>query len=148
VRRVLRIAIPCGFVAAAATFGSYAFARNVQHVTLTEARTTATLVLMVVGLYVLSIFARPITPYRAMLVASMVGLFVLVLVVPQAREFYALNIPETRALVGGAIIAGIAVSVLEIGWIWVQHRLPREDRVRRLAWRNPNAIAITASPDA
>ena len=38
-------------------------------VTLDEARTTATLVLLVVGLWVLNILARPITPFRGMLFA-------------------------------------------------------------------------------
>jgi cation-transporting ATPase E len=140
--------VPCGFIAAAATFGTYAFARNVQHVSLSEARTTATLVLMVVGLYVLSIHARPITPFRAVLVAAMVGLFVVALSWPAAREFFALNVPETDALIGGVVMAGIAVAVLEAGWMYVQHQVPRQDRVRRLAWRNPHAMAITASRDA
>jgi len=45
VPRVLRFAIPSGFVAAAATFGGYWAAREVGGVSLDEARTTATLVL-------------------------------------------------------------------------------------------------------
>ena len=67
ITRVLKFAIPCGFVAAAATFSSYGVARSIDGVTLDEARTTATLVLLVVGLWVLNILARPITavPRRA-----------------------------------------------------------------------------------
>jgi cation-transporting P-type ATPase E len=145
VRRVLRLAIPCGFVAASATFSSYAIARNIQDVSLTEARTTATLVLLVVGLWVLAILARPITPFRAALVGAMVGIFVLVLALPRAREFYALNLPPADALVGGIIIAGSAIALLEVGWTIVQRRIPAEDRVPRLAWRNPAAVAATAS---
>jgi cation-transporting ATPase E len=145
VRRVLRLAIPCGFVAAVATFSSYAIARNVQHVSLTEARTTATLVLLVVGLWVLAILARPITPFRAVLVGSMVGLFALVLAVPALRDFYALQLPSGDALAEGIVIAASAIALLEIGWTVAQRRMPAEDRVPRLAWRNPAAVAATAS---
>jgi cation-transporting P-type ATPase E len=145
IRRVLRLAIPCGFVASAATFGSYALARHVNGVSLDEARTTATLVLLVVGLYVLALLARPITPYRAVLVASMVGIVVLILVVPWARDFYALDLPETAVLVGGSCVAFAAIAVLEGGWMFVQHRLPHEQRVTRLAWRTPDAARVTAS---
>jgi cation-transporting ATPase E len=145
VRRVLRLAVPCGFIAAAATFGSYAFARSVQGVGLTQARTTATLVLLVVGLWILAILARPITPFRAVLVASMAGVLGLILAVPSARVFYALELPGREAVAGGALIAAAAVAVLEMGWTIVQRRLPPADRVARLAWHNPDATAITAS---
>jgi cation-transporting P-type ATPase E len=144
VRRVLRIAIPFGFVAAAATFGSYAFARNVQGVDLVEARTTATLVLLVVGLWILEIIARPITPYRAALVASMAAIVVLILAVPALRDFYALELPTAEALMGGALIAALAIAVLETGWTIVQRRLPPTERVHRLAWHKPAADVTTS----
>jgi cation-transporting P-type ATPase E len=145
VRRVLRLAIPCGFVAAGATFGSYAWARGVSGVGLDEARTTATLVLLAVGLYILALLARPITPYRATLVASMVGIVALILGLKVARDFYALDLPETAALVGGAVIAIVAMVLLEVGWMVVQHRLPPEQRVARLAWHTHEGGRLTAS---
>jgi hypothetical protein len=67
------------------------------------------------------------------------------LALPRAREFYALNLPPADALVGGIIIAGSAIALLEVGWTIVQRRIPAEDRVPRLAWRNPAAVAATAS---
>jgi cation-transporting ATPase E len=152
ITRVLKFAIPCGFVAAAATFSSYAVARNIDDVSLDEARTTATLVLLVVGLWVLNILARPITPFRGALFGSMVGIFLLILALPSAREFYALEIPPEAALVSGLLIAGVAVALLEVAWSISQHHLPRAQRTRRLAWRNPAARAAargsTTSPDA
>jgi cation-transporting ATPase E len=148
ISRVLKFAVPCGFVAAAATFTSYGVTRNIEEVTLDEARTTATLVLLVVGLWVLGILARPITPFRGALVASMVGLFLLILAFPAAREFYALQIPPRDALIAGLIIAAIACALLEFAWIIAQHRQDRGRRTRRLAWRNPNAVTVTTSPDA
>ena len=80
IHRVLKFAIPCGFVAAAATFGAYAAARQIGGVTLDEARTTATLVLLAVGLWILNILARPITPFRGALFGAMVGAVVVILV--------------------------------------------------------------------
>jgi len=141
VQRVLKFAIPCGIVAAAATFLSYAVARRLDGVTLDEARTTATLVLLVVGLWVLNILARPITPFRGALFASMVGIFLLILALPGAREFYALEIPPEAALIAGLCIAGGAVALLEIAWTISQHHLARPERTRRLAWRSPGAKA-------
>jgi cation-transporting P-type ATPase E len=145
--RVLRFAIPCGIVAAAATFSSYAVARHLADVTLDESRTTATLVLLIVGLWVLNILARPITPFRGVLFAAMVGLFLLILAVPPLREFYALQIPPQSALVYGLVIAGIACALLELAWIIAQRRQAPDQRTRRLAWRNPSALAVTTNPD-
>ncbi len=76
---------------------------------LDEARTTATLVLLVVGLWVLNILARPITPFRGVLFGAMVGAVFVVLALPPLREFYAFELPPRRALVIGAIIAGSAL---------------------------------------
>src|SRR5436190_7724016 len=50
VGRVLRFALPAGVVAAAATFTAYAVTRDQPDVSLTEARTTATLVLFAIGM--------------------------------------------------------------------------------------------------
>src|SRR5437763_6601701 len=64
VGRVVRFAVPAGTVAAAATFSAYAVARVQPDVDLTQARTTATLVLFSVGTWVLTILARPLTGPR------------------------------------------------------------------------------------
>ena len=61
VRRVLRFAAPAGLVAAAATFAGYALARSQDGTSLGEAPTTATIVLLLVGLEILLILARPLT---------------------------------------------------------------------------------------
>ena len=64
VNRVLRFALPAGLVAATATFVAYAVARDEPSLTLTEARTTATIVLFSVGLWVLVILIRPFSRPR------------------------------------------------------------------------------------
>ncbi len=129
--RVLRFALPVGLVAAVATFGAYATARVGAGVGLDESRTTATLVLLVVGLWILVMLARPITGWRASLVTWMVGAFAVILVVPDLRDFYALDLPEWDALVWGVLVAVLALAILEVGWTATQHRLPEEERTQR-----------------
>jgi cation-transporting P-type ATPase E len=116
IRRVLRFTIPAGFVAAAATFGAYAIARAHDDVPLEEARTTAALVLITIGLWILVILARPFTLWRTVLVASMVGLFALTLSWPFARDFYALELPPEAVVAEAALIAVGAAVFLEVGW--------------------------------
>src|SRR3954454_17603283 len=60
IRRVLRITIPFGTVAAVATFCTYAYVRNIAGVSLVEAQTAATVTLLIVGLGVLALLARPL----------------------------------------------------------------------------------------
>ncbi|MGH8985328.1 MAG: HAD-IC family P-type ATPase, partial [Acidimicrobiia bacterium] len=115
VPRVLRFAIPAGFVAAAATFGAYAVARA-HDVPLEEARTTAALVLLAIGLWVLLILARPFTLWRVMLIGGMVVLMVLAVAVPAARDFYALELAPESVLAESALIAVGAAALLEVGW--------------------------------
>ncbi|MGQ0823622.1 MAG: HAD-IC family P-type ATPase [Actinomycetota bacterium] len=148
VMRVLRFAVPCGFVAAAATVGSYAAAREIVGVELDEARTVATLVLLVVGLWILNILARPITPFRGVLFGAMVGAFLVILAAPPLREFYALDLPERDATVVGFVVAGVAVTLLEIAWMLTQRLRPSDERTPRVAWRNPHVARSTrGSPD-
>ena len=131
VNRVLRFALPVGLVAAVATFGAYATARVEADVGLDESRTTATLVLLVVGLWILVLLARPITGWRASLVTWMVGAFAVILVVPELRDFYALDLPRWDALGWGVVVAALALAFLEVGWTVAQHRLPSDARTPR-----------------
>ncbi|HEX4778455.1 MAG TPA: HAD-IC family P-type ATPase, partial [Acidimicrobiia bacterium] len=98
--RVLRFAVPAGFFAAVATFASYWLARGVG-VDLVEARTTATVVLLSFGLWVLYILARPLNWWRALLLGAMVLSFVVALAVPWLQDFYALDLPPAHVVVEG-----------------------------------------------
>jgi cation-transporting ATPase E len=117
VERVLRFAVPAGVLAAAATMGAYGLARA-DDLPQTEARTTATITLFVVALWVLAILARPFTWWRYELVGSMAGLFVLALVVPWSRHFFALQLPPPWVTASALAIAAGAALLLELGWRW------------------------------
>ncbi|MFI5048208.1 MAG: HAD-IC family P-type ATPase, partial [Acidimicrobiia bacterium] len=116
VLRVLRFTIPAGAVAAAAAIVSYWLARYANDLSVQESRTTAAIVLSVVGLWVLVLQARPFNWWKTLLVASMAGSIAVILVVPALRDFYALQIPPADVAVEAAIVAGIAVVLLEVGW--------------------------------
>jgi cation-transporting ATPase E len=125
VARVLRFAIPVGALAAAATYVAYDLA-IAEDVTLTRARTLATLVLLSVGLFALVINSRPLTPGRRFLIGTMGAIFALVLLTPSGRTFFELELPRTIILLSGLGIIGITGTVLyaslrSLGWL---HQVP------------------------
>ncbi|MFH2071641.1 MAG: cation-translocating P-type ATPase, partial [Actinomycetota bacterium] len=111
VARVMRFSVPVGALAAAATYVSYELAIS-EGVTLTEARTTATLVLFAVGLFALVINARPLTTARKWLIGSMAAAFLLVLFLSNGRTFFELDLPRAVVLLAGVGIVGLAGSVM------------------------------------
>jgi cation-transporting ATPase E len=133
VHRVLASAGPAGVVASAATFTAYAIARHYDD--LPQSQTAATITLLVVGLWVLNLLARPITPWRFVLFAAMAGAFVLILAVPSLRDFFALEFPSAPAMWGTIACAAGGVAILELGWQARQWRLPPDARTPRWAWR-------------
>ena len=116
VQRVLRFCIPAGIVAAAAALVTYGIARYGNDLVIRESRTTAALVLIAVGLWVLVIQARPFNWWKAVLVGAMVGGVALILAIPALADFYAVKLPPRKVLVESAIVAGVAIVLLEVGW--------------------------------
>ena len=114
--RVARFAIPAGTVAAVATFSGYAIAKGELGVRLVEERTTAVIVLFLVGLWVLVILARPLTPWKVGLLAGVSTTFLITLATPGIREFFDLHLPSTLVSLAGIGVAAIAIAVLELGW--------------------------------
>jgi cation-transporting P-type ATPase E len=117
--RVLRFTIPAGSLAAIATFLGYVLAKQEPGVTLAEAQTAATMVLVYIGFLVLSIIAAPLTTWRLALVWAMPALFALVMAIPAAREFFALYPPP---LIVWLAAFGIAALV----WSFARLFLPPE----------------------
>lgn len=114
VPRVLQFSGRAGSVAATATFVVYAVARDVDHVPLDQARTAATIALLVVGLWVLAMLARPFTRLRALLLAAMAGAFVGAVTIPGIRRFFALELPPARVGVVIALAVAGAGALLEL----------------------------------
>jgi cation-transporting ATPase E len=109
-RRVARFAIPAGTLAAIATFLAYRLVDEQPGASLGEARTVAVMVLTWIGLLVLTIVASPLTLRRLALIWSMAGLFLLVMLVPAARRFFALDAPPLLDWAAGFGIAALVWS--------------------------------------
>jgi len=112
-----RFAVPAGTAAGLGVLASFIFARNVARLPLAEARTIATTVLVLVGLYL--ILALEATSRRratavASLVALMIGIYALILALPGVREFFALTAPGA-----GGVVISIAGAALAIAGLWL-----------------------------
>ncbi|MCJ7437641.1 MAG: HAD-IC family P-type ATPase [Acidimicrobiia bacterium] len=114
--RVLRFCIPAGVVAGLASLVTYWFTRFEEDLSLKESRTTTALVLIVIGLWVLVILARPFNWWKALLVGSMAGSVALILLIEPLSEFYALELPDARVFGQAMLIAATGILLLEIGW--------------------------------
>ncbi|MEV0649039.1 HAD-IC family P-type ATPase [Phytomonospora sp. NPDC050363] len=118
VPRVLRFAVPAGILVALATFGAYWLARDNEDSALREDKATATITLFCVALAVLALAARPFTWWRGGLVLAMGGLFVLVLAVPFARDFFELGYGDAYNTLVGLGLAAVAIAVLVAAAWW------------------------------
>jgi hypothetical protein len=109
VRDVSRFSLPAGISAGIGVVASYLFSRHTLDASLTEARTVATSVLIVVGLFLIAALesSRGLRRRAAVLVLGLglAGAYALVLSLSFAREFFALAAP------GPALIATVAGGV-------------------------------------
>jgi cation-transporting ATPase E len=119
VHRVLRFTIPTGILAATATFLGYRLATHEPGVSTIQARTTAVMTLMFVGLLVLSIVAAPLDRWRLALVWSMGVLAVLSFVLPATQSFFALDPPPLTVW-----LASIGIAALT--WTLARFFVPEE----------------------
>ncbi|WP_405944385.1 HAD-IC family P-type ATPase [Streptomyces sp. NBC_00932] len=126
VRRVLRYSVPCGIIAAVATFVAYMIARHyyVGAGSLDAETSVATLTLFLVSMWVLAIIARPYTWWRVCLVLAMAGAFLLVMVVPALQHFFALKLVGAAMPWMGVGIAVVASAGIEVVWRWVDRHHP------------------------
>ncbi len=109
-RRVLTFSVPTGAIAAVGIFVGYVVARA-QNIPRDQARAAATVVVMVIGLWVLVLLARPLAGWKLALVATMGGLFAVAMVTPTGRKQFALAAPTVCLLSSIAIGAGAAALV-------------------------------------
>ncbi|QGH69300.1 HAD-IC family P-type ATPase [Pseudactinotalea sp. HY158] len=118
--RVLKLAIPCGVVAAAAVLAVY----GTLHLRGSEAQasTAATLTLVLIGLWLLGALARPLTPYRMAVVAAMTLGAAGALLISPIRHFFALEIPTPGAALLVLVAAVIGCALVEVIYRWRERR--------------------------
>jgi len=114
VGRVLRFALPAGLLAATATFAGYYITRLLPDVGIDEARTTATIVLLAVGLLILTRLAQPLNRTRRLLIAAMAAAMILAVVLPMPRAFFALNPPPPIVVLAAIGVAAISERLLRV----------------------------------
>ena len=122
-------------MASVASLAAYGVAFYMANLSLRQSRTSATLVLSAVGLWVLVCLARPFNWWRTVLVAAMVGSIAVILFVPALRNFYALQVPDADVVAEMVVIGAIAVVAIEVVWRVTQRTITR---------RNPEYAAAAA----
>jgi cation-transporting ATPase E len=108
--RVLRFSIPAGAIAGAVTFVLYEVVRRMDNVTLAEARTAATVTLLLIGLAILILISRPLKPWKLGLAAAMAALYALNMLLPAAREYFELDLPPAGAWVAASIAGAVGAA--------------------------------------
>jgi cation-transporting ATPase E len=89
---------------------AYGLARQEPGLSLQQERTTAVMTLLWIGLAVLSVVATPLTGWRLAMVGAMAGAFPVLMLVPSAREFFALHAPPLIVWLAAIGIAAIVWS--------------------------------------
>ena len=116
-RRVLRFAIPTGIVTGAAAYAGYRATRLLEDgATVADARTTATLVVLIVSLWTLLILARPLAGWKLALVATMAGAVALIVAIPPLGHGIFLLHTTPARLLTAAIIGAIGAFIVELSY--------------------------------
>jgi len=111
-KRVLRYSLPAGVAAAISTFACYEIVRRGDS-SLAEARTAATMALLVVGLMILVSISRPLRTWKLGLAAAMASSYAGVLALPAGRDYFELVTPGSStwavvaicSTIGGLLVA-------------------------------------------
>jgi len=112
-RRSLSFAIPTGIIVAL-TLTAYALVLRGGGVGADELRTGATIILAVVGIWILSVLSRPLNRYKGAVVGAMFLALVVIFSVPLSRSFFLLVDPsESTALMVTAACIG-AIVLIEV----------------------------------
>ena len=110
--RVLAFSIPVGAITGVAVYTAYAAERALDPAAgLAGARTSAALVAVVIGLWTLTVIARPLTAWKLALIAAMAATVVVVLAVPPLGEGVFLFELTTTGLLLAAVL-GVAGGLL------------------------------------
>jgi cation-transporting ATPase E len=112
--RVLRFSVPAGLITGAAAYAGYAASRwIVTDSGVAGARTTATLVVLIVALWTLVILARPLRAWKVALIATMAGIAVAVVAIPRLGEGIVLVQVTPQALVIAGVLGGGGALLVE-----------------------------------
>ncbi|SFR70969.1 cation-transporting ATPase E [Agromyces sp. CF514] len=112
-RRSLSFAIPTGVVVAVALF-VYSWLATQAGIGQDELRTGSTLLLTIIGLWILTVLSRPIDGWKILIIGSMMLGLILVYSVPLVTEFLVFVDPSivTAALV--LVVSVVSIALIEV----------------------------------
>ncbi|HUF99378.1 MAG TPA: HAD-IC family P-type ATPase [Ilumatobacter sp.] len=131
--RVLRFSVPTGVIAGASTLAAYEWSRRSADLSLSEARTLATITLLAIGLVILLTTSRPLRVWKVGLTTAMAASYVVVMAIPWTRDYFELDLFTGDAWL---IVAG-AVLVATAGIVAVPRFVPG------LAWPSDDDVSTT-----
>ncbi len=134
VRRVMTSALPSGAIIGLTTFLSYLLGYPGSHgsdAQQMQASTGALITLLIGGVWVLAVVARPYQWWRIALVAASALGYVAIFALPLARENFMLDPSNVKLTAGSVLIGLVAAALIEASW-WIQGRVLQEPR---LLWR-------------
>jgi cation-transporting P-type ATPase E len=114
-REAARFAVPAGTLVGVGVVAGHLFALNDLDLSVARARTIATTVLVIAGLYLVVVLeARGRRRAGAVLgmVLALGGLYVAALAVPAARRFFELSAPTAGMVLTAAAAAGVSIAAL------------------------------------
>jgi cation-transporting ATPase E len=125
VRRVLRLAMPAGLIAGAATIATYLLARADPTATDVQQSTAAVVVLFLVATWVLVVVARPFAWWKAAMIALLVAAFGYALFLPVlfGQEFWQLDPSHSGVMQPALVVAAVAAALVEIANLVVRRTL-------------------------
>jgi cation-transporting ATPase E len=114
-QRVVRFAVPAGICAAVVTLATYWAVRwGPFDASLDEARSTSTLALGMVGMWVLYRLVLPVDRLEALLIGGVATVFLAVVTIPWTAEIYAIDWPPAGALALALAITFGCIALFEI----------------------------------
>jgi cation-transporting ATPase E len=124
-RRSLTFAIPAGV---AVTLGIAAYARLAagQNIAEAEIRTGSTLILTIIGLWILVVLSRPVTRFKGAVIGAMMVGLVLVYTVPIVRDFLQLvdlTLPTALLVLGASLVSIALIEIVR----FAHRRIARRD---------------------
>lgn len=124
-KRVLRFSLPAGAIAAIATWIVYLQSRDwagpeLDSTELAEARSAATITLLVIGLVVLVVVSRPLKLWKVSLAIAMAGLHACIIAIPFTRDYFELEWLDGKAW----LMVFVATFIASIFVIIIQRIIP------------------------
>ncbi|MCI4656972.1 HAD-IC family P-type ATPase [Cryobacterium zhongshanensis] len=132
-RRSLTFAIPAGV---AVTFGLATYSKLAANLQIPEAeiRSGSTLILTIIGLWILVVLSRPVTRFKGLVIGAMMVGLVLMYALPISRSFLQLVDPTLPTAVLVLATSVVCIALIEIVR-FAHRRIARRDAERALGQR-------------